>query len=124
QDDKPLPTYRMTGPIPPERARELIGMYREVNGKRFTRITELNGEVFMQRGAVRYRLGSAADDGSILTDDPQGFGMEVKLQEGNRLFADNKLWQRLPDGPPAEIPDHWKGLIGEYGWDHNTLYIL
>jgi D-alanyl-D-alanine dipeptidase len=25
---------------------------------------------------------------------------------------------------PADIPDRWQGLIGEYGWDHNVLYIL
>jgi D-alanyl-D-alanine dipeptidase len=25
---------------------------------------------------------------------------------------------------PAPPKDSWKGLIGEYGWDHNTLYIL
>src|SRR5207244_2026893 len=26
--------------------------------------------------------------------------------------------------PPAPVPAKWRGLIGEYGWDHNTLYIL
>jgi len=31
---------------------------------------------------------------------------------------------RAPDGRPQPPPDRWKGLIGEYGWDHNTLYIL
>ena len=25
--------------------------------------------------------------------------------------------------PPA-VPARWRGLIGEYGWDHNVLYIL
>ena len=25
---------------------------------------------------------------------------------------------------PVALPDKWKGLVGEYGWDHNTLYIL
>lgn len=34
QDDQPLPAYRMTGPVPPERAEELIGTYREVDGGR------------------------------------------------------------------------------------------
>jgi serine beta-lactamase-like protein LACTB len=26
-------------------------------------------------------------------------------------------------GLPPEAPAKWKGLIGEYGWDHNTLFI-
>ncbi len=25
---------------------------------------------------------------------------------------------------PAALPDHWRGFIGEYGWDHNTLFVL
>ena len=34
------------------------------------------------------------------------------------------IFERVDSNPPADIPDRWKGLIGEYGWDHNTLYIL
>jgi D-alanyl-D-alanine dipeptidase len=33
-------------------------------------------------------------------------------------------FQRMANKPPVEIPNRWQGLIGEYGWDHNTLYIL
>src|SRR5207244_549259 len=25
---------------------------------------------------------------------------------------------------PAAAPAKWRGLIGEYGWDHNILYVL
>ena len=124
QDGETLPAYRLTGPVPPERARDLAGTYREVDGERFTRITELNGEVYMQRGSFRYDLRSAADDGTILTDDAEGFGTEVQLQDANRLLVGDVMFERVPDTPPAAIPDRWKGLIGEYGWDHNTLYIL
>ena len=124
QDGEELPSYRTSGPIPPQRARELVGMYREIDGDRFTKITELNGEVFMQRGSYRYELRSSADDGAIITDDEIGFGTKVKLEDGDRLQVGDDVFERLPDEPPAEIPDQWKGLIGEYGWDHNTLYIL
>ncbi|HSG72096.1 MAG TPA: serine hydrolase [Planctomycetaceae bacterium] len=124
QDGKPLPSYRTTGPIPAERARELIGTYREAEGQRFTHITELNGDVFMQRGEFRYELRAAADDGTILTDDSVGFGTEVNLEDADRLVVGGTAFQRVPNDPPADIPDRWKGLIGEYGWDHNTLYIL
>ena len=124
QDDKPLPSYRMTGPVPPERARDLVGKYREVDDERFTQINELNGDVFMQRGSFRYELHAATDDGSIITDDEIGFGTKVELQDNGRLLVGNTAFQRLPDEPPVNIPDRWRGLIGEYGWDHNTLYIL
>ncbi|MCA9072352.1 MAG: hypothetical protein KDA84_25680, partial [Planctomycetaceae bacterium] len=123
QDGESLPTYRQTGPIPPERAQDLIGKYREVDGNRFTKITELNGKVFMQRGASRYELRAAADDGTITVDDEFGFGTKVTLKD-NGITVGDTAFERLPYQPPADIPGHWRGLIGEYGWDHNTLYIL
>lgn len=124
QDGKPLPAYRTTEPIPPERASKLIGAYRETDGNRFTRITELNGDVFMQRGSYRYALRAAADDGTIVTDDSVGFGTEVKLQDADKLVVGSTTFVRLADAPPPAIPRYWRGLVGEYGWDHNTLYIL
>jgi CubicO group peptidase (beta-lactamase class C family)/D-alanyl-D-alanine dipeptidase len=123
-DDLPLPDYRRTGPVPSERANELIGRYREVDGERLTRITEFNGDLFMHRGSFRFDLRAAVDDGTIVTDDPVGFGTVVSLQDEDVLQVGDARFQRLPDEPPAAAPDRFRGLIGEYGWDHNTLYIL
>ncbi|HVS66429.1 MAG TPA: serine hydrolase [Thermoanaerobaculia bacterium] len=30
----------------------------------------------------------------------------------------------LPTEPPPPPPERWRGLIGEYGWDHNVLFVL
>ena len=122
QDDKPLPSYRTTGPVPPERARELVGVYRDK--ERFTKITEFNGRVFMERGVFRYELRAASDNGEIILDDPIGFGTAVQLRGNGKLAVGETSYKREPNQPPAEVHDHWKGLIGEYGPDHNTLYIL
>jgi CubicO group peptidase (beta-lactamase class C family)/D-alanyl-D-alanine dipeptidase len=124
QDGKPLPVYRTTGPVLPERAKELVGTYRDAKRDRFARITELNGDVFMQRDVFRYELRSAADDGSLVVDDAIGFGGAIKLQDAETLLVGDAGFERVPETPPADIPQRWKGLIGEYGWDHNTLYIL
>ena len=124
QDDKPLPSYRTTGPVPSGRIQELIGTYREINGTQLTRISEFNGRVSMQRGTFQYDLRTAADDGSLLTDDAAGTRTSVQLQDAGTLRVGEDTFQRIANKPPAEIPDRWKGLIGEYGWDHNTLYIL
>ena len=124
QDDKPLPEYQLTVPVPAFRAAELIGEYHEVDGERFTRISEFSGNVYMQRGSFRYELRADAKDGTLVTDDAAGFGTKVKLESNGRLLVDSVAYQRLDDGPPANVPEKWKGLIGEYGWDHNTLYIL
>jgi CubicO group peptidase (beta-lactamase class C family)/D-alanyl-D-alanine dipeptidase len=124
QEGRPLPDYRTTGPVPPERARELVGTYREAGGERFTKITQLDGDVLMQRGEFLHELGSAADDGATIVDDAIAFGTEVALAGANRLVVGETQFDRLPDEPPAPAPDRWRGLIGEYGWDHNTLYVL
>ncbi len=124
KDDKPLPNYQTTEPVSPQRARELIGTYREVDGDRFTRISELNGELFMQRGVFRHQLRAMASDGSLVVDDQIDFGTGVNLQDRNRLVVGETVFERIADTPPGDIPVRWKGLIGEYGWDHNTLYIL
>ena len=124
QDDKALPEYRMTGPIPSERAREIVGAFHNEKRDEFVRVTELNGDVFLRRGSYRYELRSAADNGEIITDDVVGFGTLVKLTDADTLSVDSIPFQRISASPPPAAPVQWKGLIGEYGWDHNTLYIL
>lgn len=124
QDDKPLPDYDTAGQIPEGRASQMVGTYREHDGERVTTIRELGGEVFMQRGSYRYRLGAHSSDGSIVTDDLVGFGTPVEMKNTDAIIIDGVEYTRVPATPPAEIPEHWRGLIGEYGWDHNVLYIL
>lgn len=124
QDGDPLPDYQVTTPIVPERAKQLVGTYREVDGDGFARISELDGDVFLRQGAYRYQLGATDDPQTFLTDDRVGFGTEVRRQSSDRIEIGSSAYQRVPDVPPRSIPDRWRGLIGEYGWDHNTLYIL
>ncbi|MCA9223048.1 MAG: hypothetical protein KDA71_22170, partial [Planctomycetales bacterium] len=124
QDDKPLPAYPTTTPVAAQRSRELIGTYRESEGERFARITELNGDLFLERGVFRHQLGAAAATGRIVIDDEIAFGTEIVLKEGGKLVVGDVTFRRVDDSPPEDIPQRWRGLIGEYGWDHNTLYVL
>jgi D-alanyl-D-alanine dipeptidase len=124
QDGAPLPEYRRTQDIAPERAAQLIGRYREANGERTAQISEFNGRVFIRRGTFRHELRAATDDGTILIDDVIDYGTEIQRTDGETLHVGDVRLQRLADVPPTDIPDRWRGLIGEYGWDHNTLYIL
>ena len=40
------------------------------------------------------------------------------------IVGNDTLTRRQPRRGRAQPPERWRGLIGEYGWDHNTLYIL
>ena len=123
QDGKPLPDFPSTTLVAPGRAKELVGVFREKDGSRFARFTELNGSLYLQHDAFRYELRTATD-GSVVTDDATGFGTRVVPTNSDELLIGGKKYLRLEDVPPRDIPDRWKGLIGEYGWDHNTLYVL
>jgi CubicO group peptidase (beta-lactamase class C family)/D-alanyl-D-alanine dipeptidase len=124
QDNQPFPEYQRTEAIAPERARQLVGEYQEEGSERTAEISEFNGAVYLRRGTFRYELRAAVDDGKIVTDDVIGYGIEVRQEGSDRVRIGETSWIRLPDEPPTGPPSYWVGLIGEYGWDHNTLYIL
>jgi CubicO group peptidase (beta-lactamase class C family)/D-alanyl-D-alanine dipeptidase len=124
QDGKPLPEYRRTIPVVSERIQQLLGTYKEVNGNRIVDVSELAGRAFIQYGSYRHELRTAADNGQFVIDDVIDFGAHVKPGDANTLTVNNVSYRRIPNQPPDDIPDRWRGLIGEYGWDHNVLYIL
>lgn len=119
-----LPSYERTTNIPPNRAAELVGRYQLVEGEEVVTVNELAGRVYMQYGSFRRELKASSKTGKILIDDAHGFGAQVQRVENDQLLIGGKRYQTLPDEPPANAPERWNGLIGEYGWDHNTLYIL
>ena len=40
------------------------------------------------------------------------------------LRSATKFLRRAPYPKPVALPEEWKGLLGEYGWDYNVLYIV
>ena len=70
---------------------------------------------------------------TLIVDDRLAFGdryLPVGDPSATALLAldGTDAPRRLPRQPartlPAPPPDRWTGLIGEYGWDYNVLYIL
>jgi D-alanyl-D-alanine dipeptidase len=123
QDGKPLPQYRTTTKISPQRASQLIGDYRDPKTKRLVQIFSDADNFWIHPGTFQHQLRAATDDGTLLVDDVISFGTEVTLVDPNKIKVDDVVYERIADEPPAECPSRWSGLIGEYGWDHNTLYI-
>jgi len=122
QDGKPLPIYPTTDSVPPRRAAEMTGDYSD--GQRVASVNELNGRVFMRHGVVRSELRAASKDGSIISDDVIRYGDKASTRRNGSLLIGKSQYARVKNEPPVATPARWKGLIGEYGWDHNTLYIL
>jgi CubicO group peptidase (beta-lactamase class C family)/D-alanyl-D-alanine dipeptidase len=126
RDGEPLPDARTTEPVPLELARRLPGRYATQDGGFVIRIDDRgagrgDGEVYATLGGSRYRLGARGD--TLVIDDRHGWGGFLRLVDDELLARDGTRLERTPEPLPPEAPDRWLGLIGEYGWDHNTLFI-
>jgi D-alanyl-D-alanine dipeptidase len=71
---------------------------------------------------ARSRLRLAGGD-TLVVDDALSFGPRVRLV-ADRLIVGTDTLPRVTRTRPPNPPARWTGLIGEYGWDYNTLYIL
>ena len=118
---KPMPPLEETTPVDPGRARRLAGRYR--SGEKGFDLLERSGKLWLLplRGGFRVELRAQSD--VLVVDDALDFGSRI-VPEGEKLRIGRDLYERVAVKEPEPPPERWKGLIGEYGWDHNTLYIL
>ena len=77
-------------------------------------------------GALEMQLGMRGWRGdTLIADDGLSFGRKAWLEGDVLRLGDRRLRRRtMTDALPPEPPSRWTGLVGEYGWDHNVLYIL
>jgi D-alanyl-D-alanine dipeptidase len=120
REGQPLPDLELTEPVPANVAREAAGRY--ASGEKVIELTEDNGRLFMRRGSFRYELRSLGDE--LVVDDVLAYGPKIAREGASALSIEGDRYERLADEKPPAAPARWEGLIGEYGWDHNTLYIL
>ena len=103
-------------------ARRVAGVYG--TGPRRVTVVARDSALFLMRasGVARSRLRSLGGD-TLVIDDELVFGTRVGLL-GDRLIVGIDTLARATVTRPSAAPERWRGLIGEYGWDYNTLYIL
>jgi serine beta-lactamase-like protein LACTB len=118
---KPLPAIEPTAPLTPEVARRWAGKYRSKNNS--FDLTEAAGRLFMQpaRGGTRVELRASGDD--LLGDDVLETGPRL-VPDGEKLRFGGEVYEREASTLPPPPSGSLLGLIGEYGWDHDILYIL
>jgi serine beta-lactamase-like protein LACTB len=124
---KPLPQIEEPRRLARADARGLVGYYRR-DGQTLE-LTERDGKLRLlpAPGGVRVDLrdagGAPAGERALVADDRLSQGLAVRVEDG-RLHLGKDAYERAPERPPEAPPARWLGLIGEYGWDHDTLYIL
>jgi CubicO group peptidase (beta-lactamase class C family)/D-alanyl-D-alanine dipeptidase len=117
---KPLPALEETTAVPPERAKALAGRY--TSGEKYVDLIERDGRLFVVPGRGGYRAELRARGDKLVVDDRLDYGM-VFEPTSDGFMVGKDTFQKAPLPKPAPLPEKWVGLIGEYGWDHNTLYI-
>jgi serine beta-lactamase-like protein LACTB len=115
------PVIEQTHPIDADRAARLAGRYR--SGDQQIDLTNCNGRLFAlsANGGFRTELRAVGDE--LIVDDRLAFGTRLKT-ESVTLLVGKDVYKRVEAPKPTPPPAKWLGLVGEYGWDHNTLYVL
>jgi len=116
-----LPNNELTTPVTPGLARRLAARYGTASDA--VDLKEQEGHLYMLplRGGYQVELRSLGDH--LVVDDRLSYGPPVKVLDQAIQVRANKL-DRIDVPKPAPPPTDWKDLIGEYGWDYDTLYIL
>jgi CubicO group peptidase (beta-lactamase class C family)/D-alanyl-D-alanine dipeptidase len=121
----PLEVTRGTDSVEPNLSRALEGWYGD--GDAALELDDRGGRLFAipARGGAVMEVRTRGD--TLIVDDRVSFGMRF-LRDGSdllRVGSGSERLARRPDGglPPVP-PARWNGLVGEYGWDHNVLYVL
>jgi CubicO group peptidase (beta-lactamase class C family)/D-alanyl-D-alanine dipeptidase len=118
---KPLPAIEETVPVDAETARRLVGRY-EAGGKT-VEVSASQGKLWLLLSHVGQRWELRRHGKDLLTDGLLNYGTNV-VPEGDRLRVGDTTYKRVEVQRPAPAPARFAGLIGEYGWDYDVLYIL
>ena len=118
---KPIPVPEITSPVNPQLARRVAGRY--TNGPDSVELIESAGKLskLSSLGGEQVRLRSLGD--ALIVDDKLAYGEKILIRD-DALVIGNKTFKRVEVPRPQPASNRWRGLIGEYGWDHDVLYIF
>jgi D-alanyl-D-alanine dipeptidase/CubicO group peptidase (beta-lactamase class C family) len=111
-------------PVGRARAAAFAGEYEGADGRLI--LLARGEELFVEPPSgerVRVRDVHRAD-GVLVADDRLAHGYELYAGEPGVVRWRGQRWARVAGGAPPPPAAAWTELIGEYGPDHNVLYVL
>ena len=130
REHRAIPDWITTAPVPAANAAMLAGRYvADSAALELTYITAPSDSpatasqlaFHADRGGMRGTLRMRGD--TLVEDDRFSFGASL-VPHGDTLEAGGIRFTRVPDAKPARVGPALAKLVGEYGWDHDILYIL
>ncbi|MBM3981751.1 MAG: serine hydrolase [Planctomycetes bacterium] len=109
-------------PLTPAEVAQLVGRYESKSG--WVELAESNGRVFITGDRALSRARVTRLGRAFTVDDVHAPRAQINLLQ-NTLSAFGSTFTRVKPraDAPAEPPAKYKGLIGEYGWEHLPLII-
>ena len=103
-----------------EDAKEVEGVYAD--GSTIIELNIRKNKLVMETDANVFRLASL--NGSFIVDDRLAFGEKVIIDGDDMTYRGMELKKMpFPGRKPSGVSAKMKEYIGEYGWDHDILYI-
>ena len=121
REGKSLTLPSATSPVPLEMGHKLAGRYG--TGDDAVDLAYLSGHLTLLSASGGEKLELRTLGGDLIVDGATGYGMKVTPVDGG-LHIYSKTLEKLKPPPPSKLPDKWEDLIGEYGWDHDVLYVF
>lgn len=118
---KAPPALSNSEPVERSFAKKVTGLYCHDSGN--LELEEQLGKLYIWPPHNGTRLEIRKLGKKLIVDDAMSTRQDIKITEKKVVFR-GKEYVRKELTKPSACPKKWQGLIGEYGWDHNTLYIL
>ena len=125
-----IPAWITPAPVPAADAARLAGRYvSDSSALDLTFVTAPSDSpsaatqlvIQSERGGLRGALRLAGD--TLVRDDPLDYGARLVVR-GDVLEAGGERFRRVAELKPVRVRPALARLVGEYGWDHDILYIL
>jgi len=117
-----LPPLDTTTDVPPALAHDVAGHY--AHGDRAVDLFQSLGHLYLERadGGERADLRLLRD--TLVDDGRLAFGTRVLRAADSAIVIDGDTLHRVVEPEPPPVSDDWHGLVGEYGPDYQTMYVL
>lgn len=117
---EPLPVFETSRPLAEGQAARMAGCYW--CGEQSLDVYSDGSKAFMM---YRNSLGEVRQEsGGLAIDDVLRHGPSLQWNDARgTIHLDGQEWTRDRDLEVQEEAPRWRDLVGEYGWDHNVLYV-
>ncbi len=115
-----LPDWELTEPLDPAFQEQVSGTYR--SDDLTIRLVRRAGQLWSE-GVPYHRVPIRGSHHGYITDGRLTSGESIDFSQ-NAVTIAGKRYERIESELPPVLPQDWADLIGEYGWQHNTLFIF